>query len=146
MEYIGEVIPNVEFVKRTKDYEAEGLEHFYFMTLKSDEIIDATKKGCLARFMNHSCNPNCVTQKWVVGKKMRIGIFTTRPVEAGEELTFDYKFERFGNGKNPHLLIYLLCYRHRATAQNCYCGEVNCKGIIGGLKNGGKVEVDESEE
>lgn len=38
MEYIGEVIPNVEFVKRTKDYEAEGLEHFYFMTLKSDEV------------------------------------------------------------------------------------------------------------
>lgn len=64
--------------------------------------------------MNHSCNPNCVTQKWVIGKKMRIGIFTSRAITAGEELTFDYKFERYG-----------------ATAQKCYCGEPNCKGYIG---------------
>jgi hypothetical protein len=64
--------------------------------------------------MNHSCNPNCVTQKWVIGKKMRIGIFTNRYVEAGEELTFDYKFERYG-----------------AMAQPCFCGESNCKGFIG---------------
>lgn len=64
--------------------------------------------------MNHSCNPNCVTQKWVIGKKMRIGIFTSRPIKAGEELTFDYKFERYG-----------------AIAQKCYCGEARCKGFIG---------------
>ncbi|GAA5809198.1 hypothetical protein MFLAVUS_002603 [Mucor flavus] len=115
MEYIGEVIPNHEFIRRTKEYEAAGLEHYYFMTLKTDEIIDATKKGCLARFINHSCNPNSVTQKWVVGKNMRIGIFTRRPIKAGQELTFDYKFERYG-----------------AVAQRCYCGEANCKGFIGG--------------
>ncbi|KAI9251186.1 hypothetical protein BY458DRAFT_524060 [Sporodiniella umbellata] len=115
MEYIGEVIPNQEFIRRTKEYETSGLEHYYFMTLKTDEIIDATKKGYLARFINHSCNPNCVTQKWVVGKHMRIGIFTNRFVKAGEELTFDYKFERYG-----------------AQAQVCYCGESVCKGFIGG--------------
>ncbi|KAI9279736.1 hypothetical protein BC943DRAFT_297902 [Umbelopsis sp. AD052] len=115
MEYIGEVIPNSEFIRRTKEYSTEGVKHFYFMTLKSDEIIDATRKGCLARFINHSCRPNCVTQKWVVGKTMRIGIFTSRNIKAGEELTFDYKFERYG-----------------AVAQPCYCGEPNCKGVIGG--------------
>jgi hypothetical protein len=38
MEYIGEVIPNREFIRRTKEYEAEGLEHYYFMTLKTDEV------------------------------------------------------------------------------------------------------------
>ncbi|KAI8347651.1 hypothetical protein BD560DRAFT_410925 [Blakeslea trispora] len=119
MEYIGEVIPNHEFIRRTKQYEAAGLQHYYFMTLKTDEIIDATKKGCLARFINHSCNPNCVTQKWVVGKNMRIGIFTKKAIQAGSELTFDYKFERYG-----------------AVAQPCYCGEPTCKGYIGGsLKN-----------
>ncbi|KAI9247168.1 hypothetical protein BDA99DRAFT_526274 [Phascolomyces articulosus] len=116
MEYIGEVITNSEFIRRTKVYETEGLSHYYFMTLKTDEIIDATKKGCLARFINHSCNPNCVTQKWVVGKVMRIGIFTRTPIKAGQELTFDYKFERYG-----------------AVAQKCYCGESNCKGYIGGV-------------
>ncbi|KAI8972717.1 hypothetical protein BDB01DRAFT_455123 [Pilobolus umbonatus] len=121
MEYIGEVIPNHEFIRRTKEYESAGLKHYYFMTLKTDEIIDATKKGCLARFINHSCNPNSVTQKWVVGKHMRIGIFTRRPIKAGSELTFDYKFERYG-----------------AVAQKCYCGESNCKGYIGGtLKSTG---------
>ncbi|KAI7873100.1 uncharacterized protein EV154DRAFT_431239 [Mucor mucedo] len=114
MEYIGEVIPQTEFIRRTREYDAEGFKHYYFMTLKNDEIIDATKRGCLARFMNHSCNPNCVTQKWVIGKKMRIGIFTSRPIKAGEELTFDYKFERYG-----------------AIAQKCYCGEPRCKGFIG---------------
>ncbi|OAD03654.1 hypothetical protein MUCCIDRAFT_38052, partial [Mucor lusitanicus CBS 277.49] len=114
MEYIGEVIPQSEFLRRTREYDAEGFKHYYFMTLKNDEIIDATKRGCLARFMNHSCNPNCVTQKWVIGKKMRIGIFTSRAITAGEELTFDYKFERYG-----------------AMAQRCYCGEPNCKGFIG---------------
>ncbi|KAF7732147.1 histone methyltransferase set2 [Apophysomyces ossiformis] len=124
MEYIGEVIPNNEFIRRTRKYENEGLKHYYFMTLKTDEIIDATKKGCLARFINHSCNPNCVTQKWVIGKKMRIGIFTSREVKAGQELTFDYKFERYG-----------------AVAQKCYCGEPNCKGYIGGT-----VEKDTDEE
>ncbi|KAI9254246.1 hypothetical protein BY458DRAFT_328323 [Sporodiniella umbellata] len=114
MEYIGEVITQNEFLHRTRIYDTEGFKHYYFMTLKSDEVIDATKKGCLARFMNHSCNPNCVTQKWVIGKKMRIGIFTSRSIKAGEELTFDYKFERYG-----------------AVAQRCFCGEKNCKGFIG---------------
>ncbi|CAO3581791.1 unnamed protein product [Absidia cylindrospora] len=126
MEYIGEVITNTEFLRRTRAYEMEGLKHYYFMTLKTDEIIDATKKGCMARFINHSCNPNSVTQKWVVGKTMRIGIFTKRPVKAGTELTFDYKFERYG-----------------AVAQKCYCGEPNCKGYIGGAN---KVADEEEEE
>jgi hypothetical protein len=38
MEYIGEVIPNHEFIRRTKEYEAVGLKHYYFMTLKTDEV------------------------------------------------------------------------------------------------------------
>lgn len=38
MEYIGEVIPNTEFVRRTHVYEQEGVEHYYFMTLKTDEV------------------------------------------------------------------------------------------------------------
>lgn len=71
----------------------KSLMFVYFVLL---QIIDATRKGCLARFINHSCRPNCVTQKWVIGKTMRIGIFTSRNIKAGEELTFDYKFERYG--------------------------------------------------
>ncbi len=96
IEYIGEVVTTAAFRKRTKQYEMEGEKHFYFMSLKADQVIDATRKGGIARFINHSCDPNCVLQKWVVGKHLRMGIFTKRDIEVGEELNFDYKFERYG--------------------------------------------------
>ncbi|KAF9383777.1 histone methyltransferase set2 [Podila verticillata] len=125
MEYIGEVLPHSSFVKRTREYSQAGVKHFYFMSLQSDEVIDATKKGCLARFINHSCNPNCHLEKWVVGSKLRIGIFTIKRVAEGEELTFDYQFERYG-----------------AEAQPCYCGEPNCSGFIGGNKRSSATRLD----
>ncbi|KAF9994769.1 histone methyltransferase set2 [Entomortierella chlamydospora] len=125
MEYIGEVLPHSSFVKRTREYSLAGVEHFYFMSLQSDEVIDATKKGCLARFINHSCNPNCHLEKWVVGSKLRIGIFTIKRVTEGEELTFDYQFERYG-----------------AEAQKCFCGEPNCTGFIGGNKRSSATRLD----
>ncbi|KAI7832381.1 hypothetical protein BC939DRAFT_102354 [Gamsiella multidivaricata] len=125
MEYIGEVLPHSSFVKRTREYSMAGVEHFYFMSLQSDEVIDATKRGCLARFINHSCNPNCHLEKWVVGSKLRIGIFTIKRVAEGEELTFDYQFERYG-----------------AEAQKCYCGEPNCTGFIGGNKRSSATRLD----
>ncbi|KAF9286180.1 histone methyltransferase set2 [Mortierella antarctica] len=114
MEYLGEVLPHASFIKRTREYSVAGVEHFYFMSLQADEVIDATKKGCLARFINHSCNPNCHLEKWVVGPKLRIGIFSIKRINAGDELTFDYQFERYG-----------------VEAQKCYCGEANCTGFIG---------------
>ncbi|KAI3638093.1 hypothetical protein MIR68_003704 [Amoeboaphelidium protococcarum] len=118
MEYVGEVVSLEAFQRRTRQYEAEGLPHFYCMALQKSEMIDATKKGGIARFLNHSCNPNCVLQKWVVGKKFKMGIFTKRFIPAMTELTFDYKFERYG-----------------APAQTCHCGEPQCKGTIGVSKN-----------
>ena len=48
MEYIGEVITNSEFVRRTKMYEAEGLSHYYFMTLKTDEVRHAQERESAA--------------------------------------------------------------------------------------------------
>lgn len=84
------------FSKRAKGYSESGQRHFYFMSLNKDEVIDATKRGGVARFINHSCDPNCLLQKWVVGKHVRMGIFTKTFIPAGEELTFDYKFERYG--------------------------------------------------
>ncbi|CAG8487845.1 10741_t:CDS:2 [Diversispora eburnea] len=117
MEYLGEVIKYDVFQKRMRRYNEEGLQHFYFMSLQAGEIIDATDKGCIARFMNHSCAPNCYIQKWMVGEKYRIGIFTLRDIENGEELTFDYNADRYGS-----------------EAQACHCGEPQCRGIIGGTR------------
>ena len=55
-------------------------------------------QGALGRFINHSCEPNCETQKWVVqGSEIAIGLFTTKAIPANTELTFDYNFERYGD-------------------------------------------------
>lgn len=114
-EYIGEVINEATFRKRMATYDSEGIKHFYFMMLQKDEFIDATKKGLLARFCNHSCSPNAYVDKWVVGKKLRMGIFAKRNIKKGEEICFDYNVDRYG-----------------ANAQPCYCGEKNCIGFLGG--------------
>jgi hypothetical protein len=114
-EYVGEVIDEPRFRQRNAKYAQSGVKHFYFMSLEKDQFIDATKRGGLARFVNHSCNPNCETQKWVVGGKYRMGIFAKRGIKRGEELVFDYNVDRYGAEKSP-----------------CYCGEPNCLGYIGG--------------
>lgn len=114
-EYIGEVINEPTFRRRMLQYDQEGIKHFYFMSLSKSEFVDATRKGNLGRFCNHSCNPNCYVDKWVVGDKLRMGIFALRKVLAGEELVFNYNVDRYG-----------------ADPQPCYCGEPNCVGFIGG--------------
>ncbi|TNY24055.1 histone-lysine N-methyltransferase, H3 lysine-36 specific [Rhodotorula diobovata] len=114
-EYVGEVIGPKPFEVKMKAYANEGIKHFYFMALDRDVFIDATKKGGKGRFLNHSCNPNCVVAKWTVGKKMRMGIFAKRDIQKHEELTFNYNVDRYGH-----------------VAQECFCGEPNCVGFIGG--------------
>jgi hypothetical protein len=57
---------------------------------------------------------------------MRVGIFAKRDIVAGDELTFDYKFERYGS-----------------KAQVCYCGEDGCTGYIGKNKNGAILNLEE---
>ena len=63
MEYVGEVLDYREFKKRTKKYDTDDKIHHYFMALNADQIIDATRKGSISRFINHSCDPNSETQK-----------------------------------------------------------------------------------
>ncbi|KAL2893995.1 Histone-lysine N-methyltransferase ASHH2 [Bienertia sinuspersici] len=75
IEYVGEVLDLQSYEARQKDYASKGHKHFYFMTLNGNEVIDASAKGNLGRFVNHSCDPNCRTEK-------------------GEELTFDYNYVR----------------------------------------------------
>ncbi len=53
-------------------------------------MIDPTYKGNLARFINHSCDPNCITVKWNVLGEVCIGIFANRDIMEDEEFTFDY--------------------------------------------------------
>ncbi|XP_067887618.1 histone-lysine N-methyltransferase SETD2 isoform X2 [Heterodontus francisci] len=134
LEYCGEVLDHKEFKARVKEYARNKNIHYYFMALKNDEIIDATLKGNCSRFMNHSCEPNCETQKWTVNGQLRVGFFTTKTVPAGTELTFDYQFQRYGK-----------------EAQKCFCGSANCRGYLGGENRvsiraaGGKVKLKDKD-
>ena len=47
------------------------MDHFYFMALNGNEILDAAKKGNASRFINHSCDPNCETQKVSLSSAVR---------------------------------------------------------------------------
>ena len=60
------------------------------MKLSSKEVIDPTEKGNLARFINHSCDPNCGTEKQNVLGEIAVGIVALKNIEPGTELTFDY--------------------------------------------------------
>jgi hypothetical protein len=112
-EYVGDVVSHPSFMKRMRQYAEEGVKHFYFMMLQKDEVrfltlwflyrplmvfqyIDATKRGGIGRFANHSCNPNCYVAKWTVGKHVRMGIFANRYIRKDEELTFNYNVDRYG--------------------------------------------------
>jgi len=66
-------------------------DHSTFIVLYTDcvqdRIIDAGPKGNYSRFMNHSCQPNCETQKWTVNGDTRVGLFAVCDIPSGE-LTF----------------------------------------------------------
>ena len=128
MEYVGDVLDPQRFTKRAKKYSQDDVKHFYFMALSTEYIIDATAKGNISRFINHSCDPNAETQKWTVDGELRVGFFSKRKIMPGEEITFDYKYERYGQ-----------------EAQKCYCGSSNCRGWLGGEPEKENKESSEEE-
>lgn len=58
-----------------------------------DRIIDAGPKGNYSRFMNHSCNPNCETQKWTVNGDIRVGLFALCDIPAGKKMALTCVYE-----------------------------------------------------
>ncbi|XP_033196230.1 nuclear receptor binding SET domain protein isoform X2 [Bombus vancouverensis nearcticus] len=114
IEYVGEVIDEAEYKRRLHRKKELKNENFYFLTIDNNRMIDAEPKGNLSRFMNHSCSPNCETQKWTVNGDTRIGLFALCDIERGEELTFNYNLACDGETRKP-----------------CLCGAPNCSGFIG---------------
>uniref|UniRef100_A0A8D2NVH7 Histone-lysine N-methyltransferase NSD3 n=1 Tax=Zosterops lateralis melanops TaxID=1220523 RepID=A0A8D2NVH7_ZOSLA len=113
-EYVGELIDEEECRLRIKRAHENSVTNFYMLTVTKDRIIDAGPKGNYSRFMNHSCNPNCETQKWTVNGDIRVGLFALCDIPAGMELTFNYNLDCLGNGRTE-----------------CHCGAENCSGFLG---------------
>ncbi|XP_022871648.1 histone-lysine N-methyltransferase ASHH1-like [Olea europaea var. sylvestris] len=114
IEYCGEIISLEEAKQRSQNYEAQGIKDAYIISQSASCLIDATKKGSLARFINHSCQPNCETRKWVVLGETRVGIFAKKDISVGTELSYDYNYEWYGG----------------ATVR-CLCGAANCSLFLG---------------
>jgi len=110
IEYVGELINPVFADVREQRYNARGIGCYMFRVPDEDEIIDATMTGNMARFINHSCDPNAKTDWIVIGPKKKIVIFATRNVTPGEEITYDYLFDLDEQDLVP-----------------CHCGAANCK-------------------
>ena len=84
IDYAGELIDHKESLKRETKYLTRG--EIWCFTVNRRWVRDANVGGNLARFINHSCRPNCYSQ--IVGHT--IWIRAARHIDPGEELTYDY--------------------------------------------------------
>ncbi|TKX20343.1 histone-lysine N-methyltransferase-2 [Elsinoe australis] len=115
IEYVGEKVRQKVADNREEMYDRQGVGSSYLFRMVDDEIIDATKKGGIARFINHSCTPNCTAKIIKVEGTRRIVIYALKDIEKNDELTYDYKFER-ELGSTDRI--------------PCLCGSVGCKGFL----------------
>ncbi|GFS24985.1 histone-lysine N-methyltransferase SETD1B-like [Elysia marginata] len=112
IEYVGEKVRQPIADLREKHYEMTGIGSSYLFRVDHETIIDATKCGNLARFINHSCNPNCYAKIITVDGHKKIVIYSKRDIDVNEEITYDYKFP-FEEDKIP-----------------CLCGSQGCRGYL----------------
>ncbi|XP_041856432.1 histone-lysine N-methyltransferase SETD1B-A-like isoform X2 [Melanotaenia boesemani] len=112
IEYVGQIIRQVIADMREQRYEEEGIGSSYLFRVDQDTIIDATKYGNLARFINHSCNPNCYAKIITVESQKKIVIYSRQPISINEEITYDYKFPI------------------EETKIPCLCGAGSCRGSL----------------
>jgi histone-lysine N-methyltransferase SETD1 len=136
IEYVGEKIRQKVADVREVMYELQGVGSSYLFRIDDEHVIDATKKGGIARFINHSCMPNCTAKIIKVDGTKRIVIYALRDIEKGmfpayretlvgkkanlilldEELTYDYKFEREMPDSKDRV--------------PCLCSTVLCQGYL----------------
>ena len=84
IDYAGELIDHKESLKRETKYLRRG--EIWCFTVNRRSVRDANVGGNVARFINHSCTPNCYSH--IVGQT--IWIRAGRNIRPGEELTYDY--------------------------------------------------------
>ena len=116
VEYTGERISNKEADRRYDDTRMKR-HHTFLFTLDSKTVIDGAIKtgGGDASFINHSCEPNCEA----VITDGKIFIHALHTIEPGEELAYDYQYERTGKNDAELEKFYV-----------CKCGAPSCRGSI----------------
>jgi uncharacterized protein len=114
IEYLGERISHAEADRR---YARKGDDdgHTFLFIASSRTVIDAGVDGNDARFINHSCDPNCET----VIENSRVFIEAVRNIKPGEELGYDYQLTWESTDDPAELGLYA-----------CRCGAKKCRGTM----------------
>lgn len=90
--------------------------HTFLFSLDDGRVIDAAIRGNAARWINHSCAPNCVTHEDDAG---RVFVAAKRRIALGEELTYDYRLSVEGR-----------LTRAERAQYACRCGSPRCRGSL----------------
>ena len=114
IEYTGDRITNDE-ADRRYDEARMTRHHTFLFTLDKRTVIDGRSKTNDARYINHSCAPNCEA----VIEEKRIWIYALRNIQPGTELGYDYQYERTGENDDEMEKFYV-----------CRCGAPECRGSI----------------
>ena len=114
IEYQGKRITEKQAEKRFGQ-DPENPYHTFFFSLESGKLIDGGDQGNDARWINHSCEPNCEAQE----EKGRVFIHALRDIKRGEELNYDYG-----------LVIDEKMTKQLKKAYECRCGHPTCRGTM----------------
>jgi SET domain-containing protein len=114
VEYVGESISPAESDRRYDDTKVKN-HHTFLFSVDKRKVIDATYGGNESRFINHSCDPNCDA----VIEKRRVYIESNRTIRPGEEVAYDYNYERTPKTTKADERLY-----------RCLCGSPKCRGTI----------------
>jgi len=102
---------------RRPDSDPDNPYHTFIFELDDgDSVIDAGVRGNAARWINHSCHPNCATFEDDEG---RVFVEARRKIRPGEELTYDYRLSVEGR----------ITKKARAALE-CRCGAKKCRGSM----------------
>ena len=137
--YYGELISTCETNQRLQSYQRKGL--CYILTIKehvSDDMVivtnvDATHYGGLARFVNHSCDPNCKivmirTDTNIVGFPV---LMSLRHIPKGEQLTFNYaEGQEDDNCNVDDKRKRMRSYKYSRSKTKCNCHSTLCYGYL----------------
>ena len=114
IEYVGEVI-SWEEAQRRHPHDPDQPNHTFYFHIDDAHVIDALYGGNSSRWINHSCDPNCETDE----DEGRIFIKSLRPIQAGEELNYDYGLV-IDEPLTPELI----------ADYPCWCGSAHCRGTL----------------
>lgn len=114
IEYTGERITQEQADERYDDA-SMSRHHTFLFTLDEDTVVDGAVGGNESRFINHGCDPNC--KAFIEGE--RIFIYSRREIQPGEELNYDYGYERSEDMSEEDEARYV-----------CRCGAKTCRGTI----------------